>query len=134
MRKHSLAYLACLLAFAPSAALAQPGLPGEADPAAQAETPAAQESRANAARASRKIKEHTAYAGPTDMPGNPFVTYKVSITPGGHVTALNTLRSSGIEEFDAAVAKGIIRASPLPVPDTGPLVREFVIKFNMRER
>lgn len=132
MQQPALPFLACLLAFAASVAMAQPDAALNPTASARRAPAAAPDELTYGTRVSRKIKEHTVYAGPLDLPGSHVVSFRVSLTPGGHVTALTTLRSSGVEEFGAAVAKGIIKASPLPVLDNGPILREVVIDFSMK--
>lgn len=66
------------------------------------------------------IKPQVAYPTPARSgSANPTVSYVVRLKSDGTVSGLNLKKSSGITQFDDAVAKGIRRCDPFPKPATG---------------
>jgi colicin import membrane protein len=53
---------------------------------------------------------------PDTVVGNPEVTVKVRVLPGGEVLDITVTKKSGNPTYDAAIERGIRSASPLPVP------------------
>jgi colicin import membrane protein len=53
---------------------------------------------------------------PRALEGNPSVVFRVTLRPSGEVLGVKLQRSSGQKDFDAAVQRAILKASPLPVP------------------
>ena len=53
---------------------------------------------------------------PDTVIGNPDVTFKVRVLPGGEVLDVTVIKKSGNPTYDAAIERGIRSASPLPVP------------------
>lgn len=54
---------------------------------------------------------------PDTVTGNPEVTVRIRILPGGEVLDIAIVRRSGNPAYDAAIERAIRSASPLPVPD-----------------
>jgi colicin import membrane protein len=74
---------------------------------------------------------------PAGLKGNPEAEFDVVVLPGGEVLDVKLRRASGQATWDAAVARAIQKAQPLPLPpaDTG-LMREFRelnLKFRPKE-
>ena len=67
------------------------------------------------ARISAKIRQRVIL--PPDLQGNPEAIYAVSLLPGGTVTEVRLLKTSGVSTYDAAVERAILAAQPLPVPE-----------------
>ncbi|GAB3438426.1 cell envelope integrity protein TolA [Massilia solisilvae] len=80
-----------------------------------------------------KIKSMTSYAGNTDVPGNPTVTFKVEQLPTGEIISVRKVKSSGMPEFDDAVERGISKSSPLPKKKDGTVERSLEISFQMKD-
>ena len=64
-----------------------------------------------------RLKIRANVALPRAIGGNPEATFKVSLRPSGEVLAVKIARSSGQKDFDEAVQRAILRASPLPIPE-----------------
>ena len=54
---------------------------------------------------------------PPDIIGNPEAIYDVEQLPTGEVLSVKLRKSSGNRNYDDAVERAILRASPLPRPD-----------------
>lgn len=54
---------------------------------------------------------------PRAVGGNPEAVFSVSLRPSGEVMLVKIVRSSGQKDFDEAVQRAILRASPLPIPE-----------------
>jgi len=67
------------------------------------------------ARISARIRQRVIL--PPDLQGNPEAIYTVSLLPGGVVTEVRLLKTSGVPTYDAAVERAILAAQPLPVPE-----------------
>jgi colicin import membrane protein len=71
------------------------------------------------------------------MQGNPEAVYTVSLLPGGTVTQVQLLRSSGVPAYDAAVERAILAAQPLPVPEDPALFqanfKNLLLNFRPKE-
>jgi colicin import membrane protein len=67
------------------------------------------------ARISARIRQRVIL--PPDLQGNPEAIYTVSLLPGGTVTEVRLLKTSGVATYDAAVERAILAAQPLPVPE-----------------
>ena len=80
-----------------------------------------------------KIKSTTSYAGSTDMAGNPKVVFTVEELPTGEIISVRLVKSSGIATFDAAVERGINKASPLPKKKDGTVARTVEVAFSMKD-
>ncbi len=87
----------------------EPEAPQETDAAARAIT---EDYRA---RISARIRQRVIL--PPDLQGNPEAIYTVSLLPGGTVTEVRLLQTSGVATYDAAVERAILAAQPLPVPE-----------------
>lgn len=61
-------------------------------------------------------------------------TLRITVLPGGEVSNVVTLRSSGDPAFDASAEEAVRRASPLPVPDDVAVFNQYfrvlTFKFN----
>lgn len=80
-----------------------------------------------------KIKSSTTYLGSTDVAGNPRAVFKVDQLPTGEIMSVRKIKSSGVEAFDEAVEKGIIKSSPLPKKKDGTVERTLEIGFSMKD-
>lgn len=62
------------------------------------------------------------------------VTLRISVLPGGEVTNVVTVKSSGDPAFDASAEDAVRKANPLPVPDDvtafNQYFRVITLKFN----
>jgi colicin import membrane protein len=87
------------------------------------------------ARISAKIRQRVIL--PPDLKGNPEAIYEVSLLPGGEVTQVRLLQSSGTLTYDAAVERAILAAQPLPVPEDPGLFhanfKNFLLSFRPKE-
>jgi colicin import membrane protein len=87
------------------------------------------------ARISAKIRQRVIL--PPDLRGNPEAIYEVSLLPGGEVTQVRLLQSSGALTYDAAVERAIWAAEPLPVPEDPGLFhanfKNFFLSFRPKE-
>ena len=87
------------------------------------------------ARISAKIRQRVIL--PPDLQGNPQAIYEVSLLPGGEVTQVRLLQSSGVQTYDAAVERAIMAAQPLPVPEDPELFhaifKNFFLSFRPKE-
>jgi colicin import membrane protein len=73
---------------------------------------------------------------PPGLKGNPEVEFDVVVIPGGDVLDVKLRRASGQAAWDAAVARAIQKAQPLPLPPDPALMREFRelnLKFRPKE-
>jgi colicin import membrane protein len=80
-----------------------------------------------------KIKSNTVYAGSTDEPGNPTVSFKVEQLPTGEIIRVKLAKSSGVPAFDDAVERGINKSSPLPKKKDGTVERSLEVFFHMKD-
>lgn len=82
------------------------------------------------AKISRKVRDKTSTQG-ISIQGNPQVIFEVTQLPTGDVLTVKLRKSSGNRRFDEAVEAGILKSSPLPLPDQpGVFDRELVLKYN----
>ena len=75
---------------------------------------------------------------PVNLSGNPEVEFEVRVLPGGEIIedTLRLRRSSGVPAYDQAVARAILKASPLPVPSEPALFDQFrnqILKIRPKE-
>ena len=86
------------------------------------------------ARISAKIRQRVIL--PPDLQGNPEAIYRVSLLPGGTVTEVQLVKTSGVATYDAAVERAILAAQPLPVPqDPGLFQANFKkLRLNFRPK
>ena len=68
---------------------------------------------------------------PPGIQGNPEALFEVTQLPSGEVLAVHIRKSSGNPALDAAVERAILKASPLPKPDS-PELFERVLKIPYR--
>jgi colicin import membrane protein len=80
-----------------------------------------------------KIKGNANYAGSTDVPGNPTVSFIVTQLPTGDITSVKKVKSSGIPEFDDAVERSINKSSPLPKKKDGTVERSLPVNFKLKD-
>lgn len=59
-------------------------------------------------------------------------TLRITVLPGGEVSSVVTVRSSGDPAFDASAEEAVRRASPLPVPDDPALFRQYFSSITFR--
>jgi colicin import membrane protein len=79
------------------------------------------------------IKSNTSYAGSTDVPGNPMVSFRVEQLPTGEIVSVKKIKSSGIPEFDDAVERGIKKTETLPKKKDGTVERSLSVDFKLKE-
>lgn len=79
------------------------------------------------------IKSNSAYAGDTEVPGNPKVVFHVEQLPTGEKLSLRMTRSSGIPAFDDAVRNAIDKSFPLPKKKDGTVERSLEVGFSMKD-
>lgn len=86
------------------------------------------------ARISARIRQRVIL--PPDLQGNPEAIYAVSLLPGGQVTQIRLVQTSGVATYDAAVERAIHAAQPLPVPeDPGLFQSNFKnLRLNFRPK
>lgn len=86
------------------------------------------------ARISARIRQRVIL--PPDLQGNPEAIYNVSLLPGGTVTEVRLVKTSGVATYDAAVERAIFAAQPLPVPeDPGMFQANFKkLRLNFRPK
>ncbi|UCH46981.1 MAG: cell envelope integrity protein TolA [Betaproteobacteria bacterium] len=86
------------------------------------------------ARISARIRQRVIL--PPDLQGNPEAIYTVSLLPGGTVTEVRLMKTSGVATYDAAVERAIWAAQPLPVPeDPGLFQANFKnLRLNFRPK
>ena len=91
----------------------------------------AAKARANAdyiRRIQAKIKGYVVV--PPDIAGNPEAIFEVVQLPTGEIIDAQLRKSSGNRAYDEAVQRAIIKASPLPRPDSPDLFqRSLTLKF-----
>jgi len=80
-----------------------------------------------------KIKSNANYAGDTDVPGNPTVSFIVQQLPTGEIVSVKKVKSSGIPEFDEAVERSINKSSPLPKKKDGTVEKTLPVNFHMKD-
>ena len=70
---------------------------------------------------------------PETVIGNPEVTVRIRVLPGGEVLDITITKRSGNPAYDTAIERGIRSASPLPVPPADselfPQFRELNLNF-----
>src|SRR5215467_10578320 len=67
---------------------------------------------------------------PPDIAGNPEAICDVVQLPTGEIIDVQLRKSSGVRAYDEAVQRAIIKASPLPRPDSADLFRRnLTLKF-----
>src|SRR5438477_5905307 len=67
---------------------------------------------------------------PPDMVGNPEAVFDVLQLPTGEIIDVQLRKSSGVRAYDEAIQRAIIKASPLPKPDSADLFRrDLTLKF-----
>jgi colicin import membrane protein len=86
------------------------------------------------ARISARIRQRVIL--PPDLQGNPEAIYTVSLLPGGTVTEVRLLKTSGVATYDAAVERAILAAQPLPVPEDPALFQASFknLRLNFRPK
>ena len=97
----------------------------EASERAQAEARARAKAQADAAAAAAqadwirriqaKIRGNVIL--PPDLPGNPEAVFEVVQLPTGEILDARLAKSSGVKAYDDAVARAIVKSSPLPRPE-----------------
>jgi colicin import membrane protein len=71
---------------------------------------------------------------PPEMAGNPEAIFDVVQLPTGEIIDAQLKKSSGNRAYDEAVQRAIIKASPLPRPDSPDLFqRSLTLKFRPRD-
>lgn len=107
------------------------GNPGSTGTAAKSTAPRLDSGYLGAIAA--KIKSNANYAGSTDVPGNPMVSFVVEQLPTGEIVSVRKTKSSGIPEFDDAVERSINKSSPLPKKKDGTVERSLPVNFRMKD-
>lgn len=73
---------------------------------------------------------------PPGMAGNPEAVFDVVLLPGGNVSSIKLIHSSGVKAYDDAVERAIRDSTPLPVPSNASLFNRFrnlTFRFRPRE-
>ncbi len=86
-----------------------------------------------AAAVTSKIKSNIAYAGSTNVSGNPRAVFKIEQLPTGEIISVRMTKSSGIGPYDRAVENAIAKSSPLPKKKDGTVDREVEAVFDMKD-
>jgi colicin import membrane protein len=67
---------------------------------------------------------------PPDIAGNPEAVFDVVQLPTGEIIDVQLRKSSGVRAYDDAVYRAIMKASPLPKPDSADMFsRSLTLKF-----
>ncbi len=67
---------------------------------------------------------------PPDLPGNPEAVFEVVQLPTGEIIDAHLRKSSGVKAYDEALARAILKSSPLPRPDRTELFsRTLTLRF-----
>ncbi len=67
---------------------------------------------------------------PPDIAGNPEAVFDVVQLPTGEIIDVQLRKSSGVRAYDDAVYRAIMKASPLPKPDSADMFRRsLTLKF-----
>ncbi|MFZ6687049.1 cell envelope integrity protein TolA [Undibacterium sp. SXout11W] len=86
------------------------------------------------AKIAAKIRSNTNYNVSDAIAGNPAVDYQIDLLPDGYLRGpVRKLKSSGIQGFDDAVAKGIEKAQPFPRDSSGAAATSLVLHYKMKE-
>ena len=86
------------------------------------------------AKIAAKIRSNTVYNVPDMVAGNPEVVYQIDLLPDGYLRGpARKLKSSGIQAFDDAVAKGIDKAQPFPRDSSGAAATSLDLHYKMKE-
>jgi len=81
----------------------------------------------------RKVQQ--SWILPQDLQGNIAAVFEIVQLPSGDVISIKLIKSSGNPAYDAAVERGIIKASPLPLPEPRSLFdRKLIVTFPSREQ
>jgi colicin import membrane protein len=67
---------------------------------------------------------------PPDLKGNPEAVFDVVQLPTGEIIDVQLAKSSGVQAYDEAVQRAILKSSPLPRPDAPDMFRRsLTLKF-----
>jgi len=67
---------------------------------------------------------------PPDMPGNPEAVFEVVQLPTGEIIDAQLRKSSGVKAYDEALARAILKSSPLPRPERADMFsRTLTLRF-----
>ena len=82
-----------------------------------------------------RIKSNSNYAVPANQPGNPRVEFLIQLFPDGSLRGIPKMtKSSGVPEFDDAIARAIVKAAPYPFDSTGKVPTSISLGFDMKEK
>jgi colicin import membrane protein len=71
---------------------------------------------------------------PLDLQGNLAAVFEIVQLPTGEVISIRLIKSSGNAAYDAAVERGILKSSPLPLPEPRALFdRRLIVTFPSRD-
>ena len=86
------------------------------------------------AKIAAKIRSNTNYNMSDMVAGNPEVVFQIDLLPDGYLRGqVRKLKSSGIQGFDDAVAKGIEKAQPFPRDSSGAAATSLDLHYKMKE-
>ena len=87
-------------------------------------------------RITAKIRSRIPVPVAEAVPGNPEAVFAVSLLPNGEVFGEPRMaRSSGNKAYDEAVARAIVGASPLPMPDDPSVfTRQLELRFRPKDK
>jgi colicin import membrane protein len=72
---------------------------------------------------------------PQDLSGNPEAVFEVSLLPTGEVLTQKLIKSSGHKGYDEAIARAILKSSPLPKPEPQSLFqRRLELRFRPQDK
>ena len=91
----------------------------------------------NKAQYSDKIRQYVrskiVFPGASTMTGNPQAVFEVRQFPTGEIISISKKQSSGIPEWDNAVERALLRASPLPKAEDGSVEPLLVLSFRPKD-
>jgi colicin import membrane protein len=83
-------------------------------------------------KVSRHVRQYVVLPG--EIQGNPQTIFELRVLPSGDVVQpIRLKKSSGNSALDAAVERAIIKASPLPKPESGSFPNPLEIKYKPLE-
>jgi colicin import membrane protein len=71
---------------------------------------------------------------PLELQGNIAAVFEIVQLPTGEVISIRLIKSSGNASYDAAVERGILKSSPLPLPESrSDFNRRLIVTFPSRD-
>jgi colicin import membrane protein len=88
-------------------------------------------SQAYIARLIAQLRNSVRY--PDNLPGNPAVEVRVQATPSGTILSRVVTKKSGVDEYDAAVLRGLDRLGTLQRDENGRVPQDLLLTFRPKE-